>query len=355
MFNIMKMTGKILPLFFLSTVCLPLILFADTIYLKDGRKIEAEKYEISEGWFKIIEKGELAREFPVENVVKVVKKDGTELNLTAKETAPEKTEKKKKRTILTWDKKIDGLLTPFPFSLSYSLSTGYTTVSIYNRDESEVAKGEASFLQNKFSLSSEEFNTNIFLSPELGFFQRKLSVKDFSKKSRVAGDNIIPGIITDPISGEVIPQEDVYSLKYKAEFNTFFLDLKAGGQLVLTWGSFSLNLNGYLFGNLAEYRKSKFTFNVAGKSEEFSSPFGFSYLNSYGFGGGIGFYLEKLRTGLSTSFEKRYLKRFDLPSGIRFKQSYYDSQFQTTRARETTAEYSDIDANLFILRIYFML
>ncbi len=355
MFNIMKMTGKIVALFFLITICLPYILFANTVYLKDGRKIEAEEYEISDGWFRIIEKGELTREFPLENVVKVVKKDGTELNPAAEEKTPVKTEKKKKRTILTWDKEVDGLLTPFPFSLSYSFSAGYTAVSIYNRDESEVAKGEASFIQNKFSFSSEEFNTNIFLSPELGFFQRKLNVKDFSKKSRVAGDNIIPGIITNPDTGEVIPQEDVYSLKYEAEFNTFFLDLKAGGQLVFTWGYYSLNLNGYLFGNLAEYRRSKFTFKAAGKSEEFSSPFDFSYLNSYGFGGGFGFYFENLRTGITTSFEKRYLKRFDLPPEIRFKQSYYDSQFQTTRARETTAEYSDIDANLFILRIYFML
>lgn len=246
-------------------------------------------------------------------------------------------------------------MTPFPFSLNYTFSTGLTTVNIYNESEDKVAKGEALYTENRFSISTVEFATNFFISPELGFFQRKIDVRDFSEKSRVSNDNIIPGIITDPLTGDDIPQDKVYSLEYEAEFNTFFIDLKAGLQFAAgkSWLIWSINLS--VFGNLAEYRKTKFRFNLSDSTEEFSEPFSFSYLSSYGYEIGTGLYFTKIRTGISFSYDYRALRRYKLPKGIRFKESYYDELYNTTRTRETTAEYSDIAAKIFAFRVYFIL
>jgi hypothetical protein len=352
----MKITGKILTLFFLWATCLTPPVFSDTLYLKNGREIIIEKYSIENDRVAIKEKNRLTgTEIPFKDIIKIVAKDGSTLSFNTRKKKTKEEIRKKELGVPIWDKNIEGLLAPFPLSLNYSYSSGITTVSIYNRDESRVAEGEASFRQKKFSISTEESGTDYFISPELGFFQRKVQVKDFSNKSRIAGDNIIPGIVTDPLTGDPIPQEDVYSLKYKAEFNTLFFDLKAGLQLALDCKILDISLNSYIFGNIAEYRKTKFIFNVSNRTEEFTRSFSLSYLNSYGYGGGIGFYFNKIRTGLSFSYEKRFLKRFDLPRGIQFKESYYDSQFQTTRTRETTAEYSDITAEIFIFRVYFLL
>jgi hypothetical protein len=356
----MNISSRIIILFFIIIIYPAPPVFSDTIHLKNGKEITIEKYEIENNLIRIKEKNKLTgTEIPIEDVIKIVTKDGRTLSFNTKNIKSKKPKKKVLRNYragtVIWDKKLEGLLTPFPLSLNYTFSSGISDVSIYNRDESRVAKGEASFIQKKFSISTEEHGTDYFISPELGFFQRKVEVKDFSRKSRIAGDNIIPGVITDPLTGDPIPQEDVYSLKYKAEFNTIFLDLKAGLQLALYYDNFDLILNGYLFGNAVEYRKTKFYFNISNSTEEFTRPFGFSYLNSYGYGGGLGLFFNPIRTGISLSYEKRFLRRFELPAGIRFKESYYDSQYQTTRTRETTAEYSDITAHTFVFRVYFIL
>ncbi len=359
MINIMKATGRVLTLCILSLIYLPLTLFADMIYLKDGRKISAGKYEIINNRLIIKEKKNGSQtEIPLENVVKITAKDRSTLNFYQKGTAAKTTlpdNEKNDELTLIWNKETEGLITPFPFSLNYTYSSGETTVNIYNENQDKVANGEALYTENRFSISTVGFGTSFFISPELGFFQRTIDVRDFSEKSHVSDDNIIPGIITDPLTGEEIPRERVYSLEYEAEFNTFFLDLKAGFRFAAakSWLIWSIDMS--VFGNLAEYRETKFRFNLSETTEEFSEPFSFSYLGSYGLGIGTGLYFTKIRTGISLSYDYRVLRKYNLPEEIRFKQSYYDNEYNTTRTREIKAEYSDITAKIIVLRVYFIL
>ncbi len=258
-------------------------------------------------------------------------------------------------TVHSIDKQPDGLLFPFPLALNYTRSSGITDVAIYGKNNRKVAEGSAVIKQNKFSFSSEQIGTRFFITPETGYFYRTVAIKDFSKKVDEKNNSIISGLITDPLSGEVISNENVYSLKYNASFYSFFLDLKAGYQYATKGESVIFIINPYISGNALEYRKAIFSFKTSGRTEKFSDPYGFSYISSYGYGLSIGVYFPKSRLGVNINYDKRYFTKFDLPAEIKFKESYYDNAFQTTRAREVSVKYSTIEAHILNVIIYFIL
>ena len=250
---------------------------------------------------------------------------------------------------------IEGLLFPFPVLLNYTRSRGLTDVTVYDKNSRAVAEGSATFSQNKISITGERMQSGFYITPETGYFNRTVSVKDFSKKDDQKKSGIISGIITDPATGEVISKEDVYSLKYDAQFYSFFVDLRAGYQFASGAGDVRFTFNPYISGNAVEYRKTVFRFKTTGGTEEFSRPFDFSYGGSYGLGLSAGLFFPAARFGFNLNYDRRYFSKYELPSAVRFKESYYDSTFQVMRAREVSVKYSDIDANIFSVIIYFML
>lgn len=258
---------------------------------------------------------------------------------------------------MIWEDKTEPALLPFPLQISLLRMSGDTKVTIFDSDDNSIADGEGKFTQYLAMLSYEPVQTDWYITPEIGYFQRTVTVKDFSYRVDEMNsdtDGFIPGVITDPDTLEVIPKDTVSSLAYKAKFQSVFLDIKAGLHLAFEdRRGTRFIFNPYISGSLVEYRKTTFEFEIMQRTRKFTRSYRFSYFDSYGAGCDVGMYFSWARTGIKIGYDKRYLRKIELPEDIKFKEVYKEDGLYKTR--EVTARYTKLEADLVTLTIFFNL
>jgi hypothetical protein len=249
-------------------------------------------------------------------------------------------------------------LLPFAMRLSLMRSKGETSVSVYDNNDRQIADGKADYREYFVSLGYDPVQSSFYLGPSLGFLYRTVNVKDFSSSldaynSDKAG--FIPGIVSDPDSGQIYDKNSISSLRYEAEFLNVFCDIKAGYNLVLGWSSFQVMLQPYLAMSLAEVRKSEYSLQTLRGEETWKVDQHMAFLDSYAGGLALGVYLPDIRTGILVGAEYRYIRHFYMPEDLRFKELWHDDNLGITRTRETGVDYCSVRASLTTVTIFFML
>jgi hypothetical protein len=238
------------------------------------------------------------------------------------------------------------------------MNKGETKVKIYDKDETRIADGDADFDQYMVKFSYEPVRTSFYFTTELGYFYRKVSVKDYSYSVENVNEGIdgfIPGIISEPDTGETISKESISSLAYTARIHSFFLDLKAGHNLVTGFKNVYLIFNPYVYTSLVEYRKTEFEFRLMDEREKFSKPFSFAFISAYGFGCEFGIFFPRLRSGIKIGYDRRYLSKFEISDKVKFKKVEYDNNLGVFTTRENTAKYTGVTANLVTVEFFFFI
>lgn len=345
--------------------------YADEIYLKNGNIIKGSIKSISSSNIKYSVNKAGTGNIPIRDVSKIVYKDGTEVKIQEKEIIPagditaaeESTaseegtvpEGKRKFARIVWNTEVEPVYIPLLLRMAFQMDKGNTTVKIFDRDKDEIADGEADFNQYEFKISYESVESEFYISPELGCFYRQIKVKDYSysvEKENTDVEGFIPGIVTDTDTGEVISKDSVSSLNYNATFHSFFLDLKTGYTFVSGFGPVNLIVNPYISVNLVELRKSVFEFSFYNSNEKYSRPYKFSFLNSWGTGLELGMFFPGLRFGVKAGYDVRMFRKFQIGDGVVFKEVYEDES-GLKRTRENSAKYTEIQADLFTLNVFF--
>ncbi len=249
---------------------------------------------------------------------------------------------------------IKGYFFEEPLRLSYNSLSGKTKVKMYDENDT-VGEGDARLRQQRFLFSYEKVKTKLYFTPEIGYFYRTVTVKDFSYDTAAVNEsnpNFVGGVISDPASGQEIPKDEVSSLSYTATFHSIFLDAKLGGSLSISFGFVDFFTSAYFSMNVVDYKKSEFVFKIGDDEETFSEPFTFGYFSAYGFGAELGGYIPYIRTGFSFGVDRRIINKFDIPEGIQFKQAYYDDSTGIHRTKERQTNKSSIDSVLFTVSIF---
>lgn len=336
-------------------VLLPISLFADEIHTKKGSILKGKIQSVSPDEINFIPEGrdeeiDVARS----DVIKIMYDDGTEVNmqeLSEEEGAPSSF------GIIREDK-TELFLLPFMLRLGLILNKGNTTVNIYDKNEEKIADGDADFDQYMIEASYEPVESAFYITPELGYFYRKVAVQDYSYSVESVNQGVegfIPGVVTDPETGETYSKEAVSSLAYNAIFHSFFLYLKTGYNLVFGFESCRFILNPYIYGGLAELRKSVFEFTLFDKKEKYSRPYEFYFLSTFGIGAEVGMYFPGLRSGVKIGGDYRYLPMFEMSDKVIFKEVYEDEELGIMRTRDNSAKYTSIHATLFTVEFFFFL
>lgn len=273
----------------------------------------------------------------------------------------EKTKEENKK-----DKKKDfsrtGLIFGLPLFVNYTWKYGSTNVDIYS-DSHKIASGKAGYQMDKYYLSfgdtkaDDRFFT-FFWTPEIGYYERKVEVKDFGEDldaSNSNNDNFISGIISDPATGEVYEKREIYSLKYRARFESYFADLILGlrfaGSKEFLGQKFIFSLRPYISATLIEYRRSVFKFRLGDIYQEFTNGYRADFFNSYGAGLDYGIDIFPLGLGFRIGYEYRRLNKFSFPDPILFNENYFDEDLNITRTREIFAKSSRLESHLFTMSV----
>ena len=357
--NINILTHSIIILFLL----IHLNVRADEIHLKDGTIITGKIQSVSPDEIKYIpEKEKKKKEVSRSNAVKIKYDDGTVVNFAGNEGGSFLNDdallSKGKQSPFIFEDKTEPFLLPFMLRLGLMMNKGRTKVKIYDKNEKQIADGDADFDQYLLKFSYEPVQTAFYFTPELGYFYRKVAVKDYSYSVESVNQGIegfIPGIVTDPDTGAVVPKDSISSLAYSAKFHSFFLDLKTGYNVVLGYSHLQFIFNPYLYTSLVELRKSEFEFGISGKKEKYSMPYSFSYISAYGFGCEIGLFFPGLRSGIKVGYDRRYLPKFEISDKVKFKEVIYNDDLGIYTTKENSAKYTSVTANLFIVEFFFFM
>ncbi len=261
---------------------------------------------------------------------------------------------------MIWESKTEPLLLPAIVRLSFLMNTGQTKVKIYDDNEDKIADGNADIDQYMLKFSYEPVESDFYITPEFGYFYRKVNVKDYSyavETVNQAIDGFISGIVSDPDTGDIYSKDAVSSLAYKSRFHSFFLDLKGGGHIVMGFPGIQFILNPYLYASIMDYRKSEFEFQLIDKKEIYTEAYKFSFFNSYGGGLELGIFFPELRSGIKIGYDRRYMPKFKIAEGVVFNEINDEDIGGTIlkRNRENTARYTSIEANLFTIDFFFFL
>lgn len=333
-------------------------LHADQIVLKNGNIINGKLKFVSPESLGYLQN----KTFPViitiprTEVKKIIYDDGTIVNFSDDVTK----NLYENKLSLDESENTEAFLLPVPLRISLINLRWDTKVILYDLEDKAVADGKAVFNQSMIKLSTEgppslKSFFDYYITPEIGYFYRTIKVKDYAysvDKLNSNREGFIPGIITDPNTGEKISKDTVSSLAYNANFHSYFLELKGGFHLSFGSSGVYFNINPYLSVNAFEFRKSIFEFTFSNNTETFTNPYKLTYLSSFGYGLKFEFFFPKHRFGISIGYDKKYLKRFALPSDIRFKGVYLDETLGIMRTQENSAKYTNIGAGLFIVDAY---
>jgi len=347
-------------------------LWSDQIFLKNKKVITGKILSIDANnisYYTSKNKTSTMKNISITEVEKIIYDDGITVLMKepVKKSEELPLEDKKPRTI----KDIEGSepyepsyfsliwkdLSTFPMQFSLIRKQGNTDVKVYDKDDKSVADGSGEFNQYMAYVSYEPLATNFYITPELGYFYRTVTVKDYSysvDQANAYSDNFIPGVVTDPITLEEIDKDLISSLRYKATFHSFFLDIKAGAHLVfIDRKKTRFIFNPYASASLVELRETIFEFTLMNQTQRYKRPYKFAYLSSYGYGCEFGIYVPWAHAGVKIGYDKRYLAKFELPEEVRFKEVYYDESTGYMRTRENKAKYTEIEAKLMTIAIFF--
>ncbi len=261
---------------------------------------------------------------------------------------------------MIWESKTEPLLLPAIVRLSFLINKGQTKVKIYDDNEDRIADGNADIDQYMLKISYEPVESDFYITPEFGYFYRKVNVNDYSyavEKANQSIDGFIPGIVSNPDTGDIISKNAVSSLAYTSRFHSFFLDFKGGGHIVMGFPGLQFILNPYLYAGIIDYRKSEFEFQLIDRKEKYKETYKFSFFNSYGGGLELGIFFPGLRTGIKIGYDRRYMPKFEIAKGVVFNEIYDENIGGTIlkRNRENIARYTSIEANLFTIDFFFFL
>ncbi len=336
---------------------------ADEIILSSGKIIQCEVRSVTASEISYSERNASPGAFttvPRESVRKIVYTGGKEVNVPSQESndAGKVTilPREQEKPAVTDSEEINMEDESFLMRISLIGNQGITSVNIFDNNDNQIADGTGRISQRIIRTSFDPLKTDVFISPELGYFFRKVSVKDYSynvESSNAGVEGFIPGIVTSPETGEIVSKDSLSSLAYEAEFHSFFLDMKAGANLVTREPGLKLFFNPYVYGSIAELRKSTFTFDYFAGEREFNSSFKFAFFSSFGFGFEVGFYYPSIRTGIQFGYDRRYINRFSIPDNVVFMEVYDDEELNIKRTREIKPAKTDIVADMFTFSVFY--
>ncbi len=348
-------------LFIIAVTPLSPLFSDDMIHFKDGRMVYGKIISVTDEKIEFIpEKEKRKKIIPREDVLEIKYSNGTTVQIQENwEAYPViKLSDKGIGFGIIFEDKTEPSLLPLLLRTGLIMNKGKTDVKIYDKNKDKIAEGDASFDQYQLKFSYEPVQSAFYITPELGYFYRRVTVKDYSYSVDTVNEGIegfIPGVVTDPETGKTYPKDSISSLAYSARFHSFYLDLKGGYNFVFGFSSFQFILNPYLYLSLVELRKSVFEFDLMDKKEKFSRPYSFSYLNTYGFGCEIGMFMPGLRSGIKFGYDLRYLPKFEISDKVKFNEVVYDYELGIYTTRENSARYTSILAHLFTIEFFFFL
>ena len=172
----------------LLIITLATSLWADEIYLSNGRVLKGKVVNVSSKNLHYIPENETSvRIIPRGEIKKFIYDDGTEVDFEhVEKTRPllsskdREQEKEEEDFRLVWEDKTVPLLLPFPLTLNLHMMNGDTTVKIFDSDKKEIASGKGDFKQYMGIISYDQMETDFYITPELGYFYREVQVKDYS-------------------------------------------------------------------------------------------------------------------------------------------------------------------------------
>lgn len=192
---------------------------------------------------------------------------------------------------------------------------GTTWVDIYDKKNGLSAAGVGTILEEKVTISFGDPESGWYLTPDLGFFYRKLVTKDFSfdtSQINRAVDGFVPGITRDEATGEYV---EIFSLSYDSQFYSLYLGGHGGYQLVAGTSDFQLTLHPSVYLNVLELRWTKFAMGLDRRSSQMRPHF----FGSLGATLEAGFFIPAIRTGLRVGTDISYFAKFKLPDNLSFK------------------------------------
>lgn len=246
------------------------------------------------------------------------------------------------------------LLLPVPLEIGGQKTSGKTDVKIFDGGKNKIASGRASFVEYRGGITPAGMDSRwLYVSPEIGYFYRKLGVHDFAGSvNENQSDALLPGVITDPSTGAEISRSSVESIRYDATFHSAYLDAKVGSRLLFGTPSVIWSLNPFIGCTLFELNKSDYLFRFNGQSERFSSGLTPAFLSSVTGGMELGVYFPGIHVGFRCGWEYTRYFKFKVPGSVKFNENYYDSSKQLTRTREVSVKYSEVSAGVVSLSAF---
>jgi len=209
----------------------------------------------------------------------------------------------------------------FPVFMTLNLRTlfGTTWVDIYDNKNDLSAAGVGTILEEKVTVSFGDPESGWYITPDIGFFYRRLITKDFAFDTSDANrtvDGFVPGITRNDDTGQYLK---IFSLSYDSQFYSMYFGGHGGYQLVAGTSKFQFTLHPAAYINLLELRWTKFTMGLDRRSTTVRPHF----FGSLGATLEAGFFLPTIRTGLRIGTDISYFMKFKLPTDLTFKRVEY--------------------------------
>lgn len=205
----------------------------------------------------------------------------------------------------------------FPVFMTLNLRTlfGTTWVDIYDKKNSLSAAGVGTILEEKVTVSFGDPDSGWYITPDIGFFYRRLVTKDFAFDTSDINrsvDGFVPGITRDDADGQYI---EVFSLSYDSQFYSLYFGGHGGYQLVVGTSDFQFTLHPSVYLNVLELRWTKFAMGLDRRASQMRPHF----FGSLGATLEAGFFIPAIRTGLRVGTDISYFAKFKLPDNLSFK------------------------------------
>ncbi|HOW51031.1 MAG TPA: hypothetical protein PLV42_03180 [bacterium] len=247
----------------------------------------------------------------------------------------------------------------FPVFMTLNLRTlfGTTWVDIYDAKDTHSAAGIGTVFEEKVSVSFGDPESGWYLTPDIGFFYRRLITKDFAFDTSWVNrevDGFVPGVTRNDANGQFL---EIFSLSYDSQFYSLFFGGHGGYQLIAGTSDFQITFHPGIYLNLLELRWTKFR-SGQDLRKSVMRPY---FFGSLGATLETGFFIPAIRTGLRLGTDISYFVKFRLPDDLSFKRVEY-RQIELEPGRyvdlylpeEFRVRYSQILSVLGYVDIYFV-
>ncbi len=207
------------------------------------------------------------------------------------------------------------LILPVFMTLNLRTLFGTTWVDIYDKKHNLSAAGVGTILEEKVTVSFGDPETGWYITPDIGFFYRRLITRDFAFDTSDANrsvDGFVPGITRDDTNGQYV---EVYSLSYDSQFYSMYFGGHGGYQLIVGTSKCQFTLHPSAYLNLLELRWTKFTMGLDRRTTTMRPQF----FGSLGATLEMGLFFPTIRTGLRVGTDISYFTKFKLPNDLSFK------------------------------------